>query len=149
MGVLLVLVPLAAAVCLVAGDGYVDISGVGRYNLVERNVTWRKARSLCNDEAAHLLVLDSAKEYEAIIQHFGRNITSSGQEVHIGFHSLFVHDEWLTIFDDPLGESGYSKWIIDNPEEGERCGGLCTEPDGLCSQHCDKSLFFICEQESK
>ncbi|XP_063228974.1 hemolymph lipopolysaccharide-binding protein-like [Bacillus rossius redtenbacheri] len=137
---------LLVALCSASGV-FVDIAGFGSYELIENAVTWFEARAACNNESAHLAVIESSAEFDAIIARFKPNISANGEQIFTGFHSLYIKDEWVTLFDKPIITSGFSDWAYGNPVDGERCGGVCTNPEGLCSQNCTSKLYHLCKKK--
>ncbi|GLH00952.1 Hemolymph lipopolysaccharide-binding protein [Gryllus bimaculatus] len=78
--------------------GYTELSGLGFYRLYEENITWPEAKSACEAEGAHLLVLNSQAEATAIQKLIQRH-PSVTPWIHIGFHDKIKEGHYVTIFD--------------------------------------------------
>lgn len=74
----------------------------------------------------------------------------------VGIHDHFEKNDWVTIFGQPLSETGYAKWgkymgLYQQPDNGPRsydedCVALMNHPEvGLNDAYCGIKLAFICE----
>lgn len=73
--------------------------------------------------------------------------------IHVGIHDYFKEGEWLTIFDEPLNETGYETWVTSNGEKqpdnhlgNEHCGSFTRWYDvGYNDINCNLTLSYVCE----
>ncbi|PSN46951.1 Hemolymph lipopolysaccharide-binding protein [Blattella germanica] len=86
------------------GPGYEFIPGLGYYKLHPEVKIWSEARGICEQEGAHLLIINSDREANALL-HFWTPYPKIGGYTDwrndwalIGFHDQFVEGEYVTIF---------------------------------------------------
>jgi hypothetical protein len=113
--------------------GYNLVPGLGYYKFHTAGKTWDGARRTCDQEGAHLAVINSEAELNVLKNLFHSVPKIRGvkynQYAYIGFHDRFSEGEYLTIFGkttclfhlpvfkQPLCESEiYSIHIHQNPE---------------------------------
>ncbi|KAK7874176.1 hypothetical protein R5R35_006222 [Gryllus longicercus] len=128
--------------------GYTELSGLGFYRLYEETITWPEAKSACEAEGAHLLVLNSEAEATAIQKLIQRH-PSVTPWIHIGFHDKIKEGHYVTIFGETLTEAGYTRWDAGQPDNlgNEDCGSINAKTVGLNDLNCATHKFaFICEQ---
>lgn len=68
----------------------------------------------------------------------------------IGFHDNFQKDDWVTVLDQPLNETGHLHWKAGEPNNSgndERCGDYISYGDdsGINDENCRLVLAFICK----
>ncbi|KAJ9593152.1 hypothetical protein L9F63_027606, partial [Diploptera punctata] len=74
---------------------YRDLPGVGYYKFYKYKVSWGEAWAQCRDDNAHLLIIDSPEELEAV-KALMIESKSDGWS-HIGVHDLFINGLYLTV----------------------------------------------------
>nr|AQY54458.1 immulectin 22 [Hepialus xiaojinensis] len=116
---------------------------------------WSQAYKVCRAEQAYLAILNSAGEAnflkdkltvypkDSLKGNFGR------EEVFMGFHDKFVEGEFMTVFGQPLAETGFEEWSSGQPDDArsnEDCGTLSRS--GLLNDiDCFAKRMFFCERE--
>ena len=87
--------------------GYQLVSGLtfrGYYKLHIDLKTWYEALSSCEQEGAHLAILNSEEEALALSPFWDANpkIQDGGGNnwAHVGFHDLYVDKQYVTIFSE-------------------------------------------------
>ncbi|XP_066996912.2 hemolymph lipopolysaccharide-binding protein [Anabrus simplex] len=138
--------------------GYVLIEGIGYYKYHTDSKVWPEAMKVCEEEGAHLAIINNEREAAALQKLLLQN--GKGQDknysVGIGFHDRYNEGEYLTVFDEPLYSTGFSRWstIYNQPDNwqgsdihpGEDCGALAID-GGLNDIFCHATIDFICEKE--
>ncbi|XP_023724386.1 hemolymph lipopolysaccharide-binding protein isoform X3 [Cryptotermes secundus] len=138
-----------------AGPGYELRRGVGYYKIHTEPKTWQEARQICEQEGAHLAVINSEEESK-VLQSLFAPVAAKLKVAwaFVGFHDLYNEGQYLTIFDEPLNSSGFYRWVVGQPDNwggndrspGEDCGSIHTN-GGLNDLTCTAKVPFICEQE--
>ncbi|XP_069675747.1 hemolymph lipopolysaccharide-binding protein-like [Periplaneta americana] len=128
-------------------NGYQLHPGVGYYKLYKTLVTWQDAWKKCEDDGAHLLILNSEAEAE-----LARKIISPHSDhsaFHVGVHDLFVEGRYITIQDENLNSSGYNKWATGQPDNwhGDENCVVIHRNALLADVNCTWKFWFICEHE--
>jgi hypothetical protein len=82
--------------------GYELIPGLGKYKFHSEVKTWHEARNICALEDAHLVIINSQREANALL-HFWVPYPKIFNDwrndwAHIGFHDQHVEGEYVTIF---------------------------------------------------
>ncbi|GLH06277.1 Hemolymph lipopolysaccharide-binding protein [Gryllus bimaculatus] len=115
--------------------GYELVPELGWYRLHLTPLTWEEARQACVAEGAHLAVLNSQEEADALKGIFARAPAQiPGATYHhvaiIGFSDL-VEGKFYTIFGETLEQAGYAVWGTDQPNNAKGnkdsesdCGGI-------------------------
>ncbi|XP_067003188.2 hemolymph lipopolysaccharide-binding protein [Anabrus simplex] len=138
-----------------AGPGYENIPGVGRYKFHTTPQTWTDARAACAREGAHLAVINSERESDVLKELFALKPentlkSSNNNYAFIGFHDRFQEGYHVTIFGQPINETGFTRWSHsvqpDNAGGNENCGSIHRN-GGLNDITCSLKLTFFCEQE--
>ncbi|PZC84662.1 macrophage mannose receptor 1 [Helicoverpa armigera] len=145
--------------CNVFGKDYVHYPLVGScYKIPKIAYSWSEAYSECFAEGAHLVVINSAMEHEAIW-----NLTNTGPKVPGARASYFFFAgyraerpvgfepvEFRTIFNQTLDEAGFSAWSENEPNNAlhnEYCGSIFQNDGKLNDLDCSHRFAFICEIE--
>ncbi|XP_014213938.1 brevican core protein-like isoform X2 [Copidosoma floridanum] len=102
-----------------AKRGYTCINGTGWYKLYLNNVTWNEARKSCRGDEAHLAIINSENEAE--------------------------EDEWVTVFGDPLIETGYNRWSVGPPKILLANCAVLFEDGKLLGIPCNAVRSYFCE----
>ncbi|XP_069686149.1 hemolymph lipopolysaccharide-binding protein-like [Periplaneta americana] len=149
-----VLVNRPISVGIPTAPGYELVPGVGYYKLHTDVNTWNGAKNMCEEEGAHLVVVNSEKEALILKNLWDKNppakITGGTHTdwAWIGFHDLYKEGEFVTIFNQTLESAGYKKF---HPAEGrgganENCG-LIHRGLELADYNCNHKDPFFCEKE--
>lgn len=129
-------------------NGYSLYSAFGYYKVYRQSVNWGQAWKQCDSDGAHLLILNSVAEMEAVKSLISA-VTSSAYAFIIGFHDYYVEGTYVTIHGSHLESTGYAKWGSGQPDNwrgAEHCGAM--RRDGtLADVHCNSAMYFICERE--
>ncbi len=64
---------------------------------------------------------------------------------YIGIHNQFKEDEWVTVFGDPLDETGYNRWSVGPPKISEANCGVLFEDGKLLGIPCHARRSYFCE----
>lgn len=136
-------------------DDYYHVPGIGLYKLHTKAKTWNEARKICNEEGAHLAIINSNTEAKVLTDLFGRAGPIEGginqNEGLLGIHDLYAEGEWVSIQGDSLEKTGYSAWTDkwggqpDNAGGIQNCGVLVVEDGKLDDVACNIPLAFFCE----
>ncbi|XP_069696358.1 hemolymph lipopolysaccharide-binding protein-like [Periplaneta americana] len=136
-----------------AGPGYELFPGQGYYKFHSKAAIWNDARTICNQEGAHLAIINSEEESKVLKDIFSRfpkiKDVTYNDFAFIGFHDLYTEGLYLTIYDKPLSSTGFIRWAGHQPDDAggnEDCGSI-HRSGGLNDLVCDKKHAFICEQE--
>ncbi|XP_012152159.1 hemolymph lipopolysaccharide-binding protein-like [Megachile rotundata] len=135
-------------------DDYTYTLGVGAHKLHTEPRTWNEARKICMAEGGHLAIINSAAEERTLMDIFNQvgpiKDSSINDEALLGIHDQFVEGEWITLFGDPLEQTGYSKWSDkwggqpDNGYNASNCGAILKE-GGMDDVSCKLPYGFFCE----
>ncbi|XP_069695681.1 hemolymph lipopolysaccharide-binding protein-like isoform X2 [Periplaneta americana] len=120
---------------------YALVPGQGYYKYHSGGVTWDEARRKCEQEGAHLAIMNSEAEAKALAA-----LITSGSWAHIGNWDTQKKGKFLTIFNQPLDEAGYNKWHPGEPDyPGVQNCGLLNPNSLLGNTPCELKFPFICE----
>ncbi|XP_046990752.1 hemolymph lipopolysaccharide-binding protein-like [Schistocerca americana] len=134
------------------GADYKFFRNVGYYKLHTEKMNWENARRTCAKEGAHLAIVNSEAEENAI-REVMRAHSSDNFAAFIGFHDIFKEGEYVTVLGEPLKSSGRVRWAKGEPNngmfpgspEGEDCGNIYA--DGTINDcRCTLEMPFVCEQ---
>ncbi|RVE49559.1 hypothetical protein evm_005787 [Chilo suppressalis] len=142
--------------CGTFAEGYeLDPASTSCYKYHYDCVRWHRASMICAAEGAHLVILNSAREAQLMIDKFSKKpINCNGNTVrhaaalfHIGFHNVgFERSFWFTVDGKRIEDSGYSQWSESEPNGlTESCGGVNRNHLGLYDIDCSERVPFICE----
>lgn len=82
-----------------AGPGYELRRGVGYYKIHTEPKTWHEARQICEQEGAHLAVINSEEESKVLQSLFAPVAAKlKATWAFVGFHDLYNEGQYLTIF---------------------------------------------------
>ncbi|KAG8223053.1 hypothetical protein J437_LFUL002001 [Ladona fulva] len=134
-------------------NDYELFQGVGYYKFHHsKRVTFNEAQSICAKECGHLAIINSDEESNVLKIIYDRYVTSGGDLAFIGFYDRNEAQgfrEFVTIFGQPLNETGFMRWRGNDPNNGggiEFCG--CVFPDGLIGDvSCEVKASFFCEYD--
>ncbi|XP_068081701.1 hemolymph lipopolysaccharide-binding protein [Anabrus simplex] len=136
------------------GEDYTLLSDLGYYKLYTTPKSWSQANSICNKDGAHLIILNSEKEAQAVNQMF-RGLSKSSDmtskdHLFAGFHDQLHEGHFITIYGEALETTGYTKWSDPsepNNKNGDANCGSVHFNGGLSDVPCSWKLAFVCEQE--
>ncbi|XP_026757953.1 lymphocyte antigen 75-like [Galleria mellonella] len=145
--------------CGVYGFGYEYVSNIGScYKIPRLAYSWNQAYAECRSQGAHLVVLNSKAEHDAVLQIMKKTrlLPDSYMPYYYiaGYRAAVSTDGsprvFKTIFNQTIAEAGYSKWADTEPNNvggNENCGSLFEGDGNLNDQECAKRYGFICEKE--
>jgi len=84
-----------------SAPGYELVPGLGYYKLHAVGKTWEEALRTCEDEGAHLLVINSEYEANAMAPFWEKNpyfLATNNYYAYVGFHHLYREGQVVTIF---------------------------------------------------
>ncbi|XP_067000267.2 hemolymph lipopolysaccharide-binding protein [Anabrus simplex] len=134
--------------------GYEFFPGIGFYKHHKEARTWDDAQKTCVKEGAHLAIINSEEE-SAVIMFMMSRAPEVNQWAFVGFHDRFVEGQYLTIFGEPLANTGFKRWSSSGQPDnyggnstypGEDCGSIHRN-GGLNDLPCSAKISFFCEQE--
>ncbi|PSN54438.1 Hemolymph lipopolysaccharide-binding protein [Blattella germanica] len=131
--------------------GYSLAPGFGYYRLHTDLKTWDEALKACEEEGAHLAVLNSEKEAKALSPFWDAHPKIQGgggnNWAHIGFHDKFHDGQYVTIFNESLSAVGYMKWLPGDPHRypGEDCGVAVRRDNLIGDLTCNAKMPYFCE----
>ncbi|XP_069687875.1 hemolymph lipopolysaccharide-binding protein-like [Periplaneta americana] len=133
---------------------YELVPGLGYYKLHTDVNTWHNAKMICEEEGAHLAVINSEKEAQVLKNLWNKTppakITGGTHTdwAWIGFHDLYQEGEFVTIFNETLKSAGYSKFHPSDGKGGtsQNCG-LIDRAVQLGDHSCEDKDPFFCEKE--
>ncbi|XP_069675502.1 hemolymph lipopolysaccharide-binding protein-like [Periplaneta americana] len=146
------LVATVTAPAFIPGPSYELVPGLGYYKFHPILVNWSKARQTCALEGAHLLILNSEKEFAAIKRMWDLYPKIAGDWrnnfIHIGITDHEIEGQFFTLFGKHINSTGYAKWAPSEPNSGSgaNCGGV-TRTGLYQDSNCENQLAFFCEQE--
>ncbi|XP_069705110.1 hemolymph lipopolysaccharide-binding protein-like [Periplaneta americana] len=133
---------------------YELVPGLGYLKLHNRPKTWNEAKIACEKEGAHLGILNSETELEALRELRAR-LPSHYKDwrdsvVHVGVTDSQEEGTWLTIFGKPFSDTGYTKWGTNEPGGGvnENCMAVFVDSGVLVDAGCGSTFAFYCEKET-
>ncbi|XP_063243019.1 hemolymph lipopolysaccharide-binding protein-like [Bacillus rossius redtenbacheri] len=139
-----------------AGPGYELFPGLGYYKFHPETQVWDDARRTCDQEGAHLAVVNSEEESKVLQQLFGRHPQIKDAKYNdfafVGFHDRYTEGSFVTIFGEPVSKTGFERWWARGQPDnagappGEDCGSVHRN-GGLNDLPCDAKHAFVCEQE--
>uniref|UniRef100_A0A2A4J067 C-type lectin domain-containing protein n=1 Tax=Heliothis virescens TaxID=7102 RepID=A0A2A4J067_HELVI len=145
--------------CNVFGRNYKFYQSVRScYKIPNIAYSWSEAYSECHAEGAHLLVINSVAEHEAIL-----NLTQNVPRIQDARASYFFFAgyraerpvgnatiEFRTIFNQTLEAAGFNSWSDNEPNNAlnnEYCGSIFKNDGKLNDLDCSHRFAFICENE--
>ncbi|PSN44007.1 Hemolymph lipopolysaccharide-binding protein [Blattella germanica] len=134
------------------GPGYVLMPGFGYYKYHKVGKSWEDAVLACAAEGAYLAVPNSDAEYQAMkrIWDIHPSIYTDWRKNHfyIGLSDKAKEGEWITIFGQPINETGYTKWSAGEPDGGASQDCLLLTIDStLHDISCSAEVSFMCERD--
>ncbi|CAG9783970.1 unnamed protein product [Diatraea saccharalis] len=145
--------------CDVYSKGYTKGQNVSScYKIPRIPYTWNQAYAECQAQGAHLVVLNSQAEHDAVYQLMNSEAKVAGAKTwwffFAGFRAEVPTDGsprvFKTIFNETLEQAGYSTWADNEPNNSsndENCGTLFKNDGKLNDVTCSHLYAFICEKE--
>ncbi|KAJ4446202.1 hypothetical protein ANN_12896 [Periplaneta americana] len=135
-----------------SSPGYDLVPGLGYYKLHTDVKSWHEALKTCEQEGAHLAIINSENEAQALVPFWDMNpkILDGGANnwAHIGFHDQYKEGQYVTIFNKTLVGAGYVKWFPGEPTgAGHNCGIIVRKNNLLADIPCEAKQPFFCEME--
>ncbi|XP_031465113.1 C-type lectin domain family 17, member A-like [Phasianus colchicus] len=135
---------MAARMCKVIPDkkclaGWKAFEG-NCYSFSTERMSWREAKEICDDQGAHLVIINSDRE-----QGFLKNSINSSNVYWLGLTDEQQEGTWLWINGDAVSTSYWMAWQ-ENPDQDQKdCGTM--GPNGLwMDERCSQLHHWICEK---
>ncbi|KAM0731903.1 Hemolymph lipopolysaccharide-binding protein [Formica fusca] len=127
-------------------DGYIVTPGISAHKLHKRSLVWNKARQACIQEGGHLAIINSDSEEKILLRMLQEGKVNSAW---LGVHDYFEEGDWVTVKDEALENTGYTKWTTNQPDNynnNQNCATLWQiEEGGMDDNTCNRPLSFFCE----
>ncbi|CAH2086143.1 unnamed protein product [Euphydryas editha] len=147
--------------CMVYGTGYQYFANVGScYKIPRVAYSWNQAYQECRSEGAHLAVINSETERQALKNLI--NVEPSIPDAHttyffyVGIRAQKTTDGarpvFKTIFNQTLDKAGFNTWADNEPNNAlnnEYCGTIFKRDAKYNDVDCSNVYAFICENEVK
>ncbi|XP_064293157.1 hemolymph lipopolysaccharide-binding protein-like [Plodia interpunctella] len=124
------------------------------YKIPRVALTWNAAYDECQAVGAHLVVINSEVEQQAVKKIMDRSLrlhdSHHAAYYSAGFRAKPGTREFVTIFNQTLEEAGYAVWCEGEPNNynnNEYCGSLLQYDGKLNDFSCTDRYAFICEKE--
>ncbi|XP_069704952.1 hemolymph lipopolysaccharide-binding protein-like [Periplaneta americana] len=120
---------------------YEFVPGLGYYKFHNKGKRWQDAKLSCEQEGAHLAIINSQKELDVLLELWQRlpKLYSGWKEYNIliGMTDAETEGKWITIFGKAVSETGFNVWHPDQPSGGTG------SPVQTCSytKECPKGKF--------
>ncbi|XP_046399801.1 hemolymph lipopolysaccharide-binding protein-like [Ischnura elegans] len=125
--------------------------GIGYYKFhYGSKVTFQEASSTCNREGGHLAIINSLQESQVIKNIYARHSEAGGPWSFIGFYDQNKARDFVTIYGQPLKETGFLTWHTGEPNNwgGKQfCGCVIRDSGLLADVGCEDKLSFFCEYD--
>ncbi|XP_046399807.1 hemolymph lipopolysaccharide-binding protein-like [Ischnura elegans] len=125
--------------------------GIGYYKFhYGSKVTFQEASSICSGEGGHLAIINSLQESQVIKSIYARHSEAGGPWSFIGFYDRNKARDFVTIYGQPLKETGFEKWHPGDPNNyggNQYCGCIVRENGLLGDIGCEDKLSFFCEYD--
>ncbi|XP_069678792.1 hemolymph lipopolysaccharide-binding protein-like isoform X2 [Periplaneta americana] len=122
--------------------GYRQIPPFGFYKFHSLKETWDNAKKRCEQEGAHLIILNAIEEFNDVKNEF--NFMGI---IHVGFHDNDEEGKYVTVLGESLNSTGYMNWARGDPEGTtiKNCGFVYFDGK-IGDQKCTDSEQFVCER---
>ncbi|XP_034941160.1 uncharacterized protein [Chelonus insularis] len=124
-------------------DGYILLENIGWFKIHTIPKTWNQARKQCITEGAHLAFMESSEEIEWLLT----TTLNLPEDIFIGVHNMFDQNEWISVLDTPIEETGYIKWSGNKQIDSKKahCGVLVKKTRQIIHEMCDNAHVFVCK----
>ncbi|KAJ4450506.1 hypothetical protein ANN_01933, partial [Periplaneta americana] len=134
------------------GPNYEFLPELGYYKFHPITVDWNVARETCMKEGAHLLVLNSEKEFQAVKKIWDRQpkLTNdwTNDYLQVGLTDHETEGQFYSIFGEHVNTTGYAIWKAGEPNSGTGVNCAAVNRGGeLYDSYCTRKLAFVCEQK--
>ncbi|KAJ9596773.1 hypothetical protein L9F63_012204 [Diploptera punctata] len=128
-------------------SGYLKAPGsLGYYKKYKELKKFQAAIQACENDGSHLIIINSDLEERVMM-------VLAGKGSHwVGIHDSYSEGKYLTVFNDTLKSTGYSKWYPGDPNDVEWIDEDCLvftyqskARRGLADFNCEEKLPFVCE----
>ncbi|PSN54440.1 Hemolymph lipopolysaccharide-binding protein [Blattella germanica] len=131
------------------GYGYELVPGFGYYKFHTELESWHAAQVICIQEGAYLAIINSFVEVSIMKKLWDPHpkLTDDWRNPYafIGASDLKKNKEFVTVFDQPVNDTGYSNWAPGNPKFTGHC--VVVQRNGhLHDTDCQAKFPFFCEQ---
>ncbi|XP_049867096.1 macrophage mannose receptor 1-like [Pectinophora gossypiella] len=145
--------------CHVYSSAYQYYSSVGScYKVSDVPLTWDQAYAECRAEGAHLVVLNSEAEHQAVWDIIRAAPRAIGVQAFFFFFAGIRANRptdgtprvFRTVFNETLQEAGYSEWSEGEPnnyQDTEYCGTIFLNNGKYNDVECAHLYQFVCEKE--
>ncbi|KAG7207839.1 hypothetical protein KM043_009440 [Ampulex compressa] len=128
-------------------DDYVATPDVAAHKLNPRLLTWNRARKACIEEGGYLAVINSLREEKLMLKMLNDSGKSSAW---LGVHDQFEEGDWVTVKDEALESTGYSKWTTKFSNQPSNYGGnqncaLLLKEGGMNDETCNFTRPSFCK----
>ncbi|KAG8236462.1 hypothetical protein J437_LFUL016383 [Ladona fulva] len=131
-------------------NDYTYIHGFGYYKLEMKQEIFENSINICKNSGAHLAIMNSLAEAEAVANLFPRNDTLQPDQkcAWLGLGDFFGKGEFYTIFGKPLSSTGYINWSSEEPRSTFERNCVWMNLEGKMGTYgCNCTKWFICEIE--
>ncbi|XP_067006770.2 hemolymph lipopolysaccharide-binding protein [Anabrus simplex] len=132
---------------------------LGRYKIHTLAKSWSEAYHICQQEGAHLAIINSDTEAHVLMELYKRSPKAEGAtydgSAYIGLNDLVTEGKYVTVFGEDISKTGYVKWSKGEPNNsggsdtnpGQDCGVFLKSSGLFDDARCTNKFPFICEQE--
>ncbi|XP_067008996.2 hemolymph lipopolysaccharide-binding protein [Anabrus simplex] len=128
--------------------GYIQYRNGRYYKFHPTVTTWPIARQICENEDAHLVIVNDEEE-ASIVGELMLLYKPEDMYAHSGFNDLVSEGQFMTIYGQPLYSTGFTRWSSGEPnnDDNEDCGSVHMDNNGLGlnDASCSTKLVFVCE----
>lgn len=128
-------------------DSFVTSNNKSKHKFYRIKSTWNNARHTCIRDGGHLAIINSESEERILLRMLEENNADS---TWLGLHDLYEEGDWVSILDQPIQDTGYTKWTTKWPNEPDNWGGnqncaILMKGDAMDDIICNSMHYFICE----
>ncbi|XP_047109215.1 hemolymph lipopolysaccharide-binding protein-like [Schistocerca piceifrons] len=122
--------------------GYTKYDGVGYYKVPQLRATWSEAKSICEEDGGHMVIINSKEEEEVI-----RKVICGQILARVGFRYEPQKGYYETVLGEPLDSVGYIHWdeSAGPPSMEGECGAVWEATGKVRNIRCKVPLPFVCE----
>ncbi|GLG94853.1 Hemolymph lipopolysaccharide-binding protein [Gryllus bimaculatus] len=119
--------------------------GRSAYKLFTSGLSWPAAQKRCQQDGAHLIVLDSQPEAQVVRDFFARNLTLQNATSTAYYHAGVYKrgKDFIDVLGEPVPE--WARKTLD-ASSTEYCGRVVANGN-YDEGHCELPRAFICEHE--
>ncbi|XP_066994919.2 hemolymph lipopolysaccharide-binding protein [Anabrus simplex] len=124
-------------------EGYTLLSGIGYYKFNCRRSTWHEASETCTEEGAHLAIVDSQDEMDALMREW--SVYPWQRNPWVGVYRTSNMSDWITVQGNSLGN--YTGWGEGYPKNEGNCVFLHAMQAAIFNVDCTLRGQFLCEYD--